>query len=67
MLIIEDDGSGFDPVAGPGEGLGLLGMRERVQLLDGSLTIDAAHRFRNDARRRAAASLVRCLATLDPK
>jgi signal transduction histidine kinase len=42
VLIIEDDGSGFDPVAGPGEGLGLLGMRERVQLLDGSLTIDAA-------------------------
>ena len=43
LLIIEDDGSGFDPAAGPGEGLGLLGMRERVQLLDGSLTIDAAH------------------------
>ncbi len=43
VLIIEDDGSGFDPVAGPGEGLGLLGMRERVQLLDGSLTLDAAH------------------------
>lgn len=42
LLIIEDDGSGFDPIAGPGEGLGLLGMRERVQLLDGSLTIDAA-------------------------
>jgi signal transduction histidine kinase len=42
VLIIEDDGSGFDPDAGPGEGLGLLGMRERVQLLDGSLTIDAA-------------------------
>ena len=38
-----DDGSGFDPVAGPGEGLGLLGMRERVQLLDGSLALDAAH------------------------
>ncbi len=41
MVMIEDDGSGFDPGAGPGEGLGLLGMRERVQLLDGSLTIDA--------------------------
>jgi signal transduction histidine kinase len=45
VLIIEDDGSGFDPDAGPGEGLGLLGMRERVQLLDGSLTIEAAHGF----------------------
>lgn len=42
-VIIEDDGSGFDPSAGPGEGLGLLGMRERVQLLDGSLAIDAHH------------------------
>ncbi|MCY7303656.1 MAG: GAF domain-containing sensor histidine kinase [Thermoleophilia bacterium] len=42
IVIVEDDGSGFDPDAGPGEGLGLLGMRERVQLLDGSLTIDAS-------------------------
>ena len=41
MVLIEDDGSGFDPDVGPGEGLGLLGMRERVQLLDGSLAIDA--------------------------
>jgi len=43
MVIIEDDGLGFDPGAGPGEGLGLLGMRERVKLLDGSLTVDAQH------------------------
>lgn len=42
MVMIEDDGSGFDPGARPGEGLGLLGMRERVQLLDGTLTIEAA-------------------------
>ena len=41
IVMIEDDGSGFDPGAGPGEGLGLLGMRERVQLLDGLLTIEA--------------------------
>ena len=41
MVLIEDDGSGFDPDVGPGQGLGLLGMRERVQLLDGSLAIDA--------------------------
>jgi len=39
-LIIEDDGSGFDPSAARTAGLGLLGMRERVQLLDGSLTIE---------------------------
>ena len=43
MVLIEDDGSGFDPDVGPGQGLGLLGMRERVQLLDGSLAIDAQH------------------------
>ncbi len=42
IVIVEDDGSGFDLDDGPGEGLGLLGMRERVQLLDGSLTIDAS-------------------------
>jgi signal transduction histidine kinase len=41
-LIIEDDGSGFDPDAAPAAGLGLLGMRERVQLLDGSLAIETA-------------------------
>ena len=41
-VIIEDDGAGFDQDADPGEGLGLLGMRERVQLLDGSFTIDAS-------------------------
>ena len=41
-VIIEDDGAGFDQDAAPGEGLGLLGMRERVQLLDGSFTIDAS-------------------------
>ncbi len=40
-VVIEDDGAGFDSSAGPGEGLGLLGMRERVVLLDGSLTIDS--------------------------
>lgn len=41
VVIIEDDGSGFDPSVVPHEGLGLLGMRERVKLLDGTLTIDA--------------------------
>ena len=40
-VMIEDDGAGFDPSATRGEGLGLLGMRERVELLDGSLTIDS--------------------------
>ena len=34
--VIEDDGSGFDRAAVSIGGLGLLGMRERVELLDGS-------------------------------
>ena len=40
--MIEDDGRGFDPAASRGVGLGLLGMRERVELLDGTFQIDAA-------------------------
>jgi len=38
--VIEDDGLGFDPDR-PVEGIGLIGMRERVELLDGRLTIDS--------------------------
>jgi PAS domain S-box-containing protein len=34
-LIIEDDGQGFDAAAGPGMGMGMLGMRERVIALHG--------------------------------
>ena len=44
---IEDDGRGFDPgeMAEPtaaGRGLGLLGMRERVELLGGQLEVESA-------------------------
>jgi signal transduction histidine kinase len=40
--IIEDDGIGFDSRANPGERhLGLLGMRERAELLRGSVTIES--------------------------
>jgi signal transduction histidine kinase len=42
QVMIEDDGSGFDPGAPSTGGLGLLGMGERVELLDGSLAIDTA-------------------------
>jgi two-component system, NarL family, sensor histidine kinase DevS len=38
--VIEDDGQGFDPKAQT-EGLGLLGMRERLALLDGDLVIES--------------------------
>jgi signal transduction histidine kinase len=38
--VIEDDGSGFDP-SHAGDRLGLVGMRERVELLDGTLRVDS--------------------------
>ncbi len=46
-VTVEDDGVGFDLVEltlspDSGRGLGLLGMRERVQLLGGELNIDTA-------------------------
>ncbi len=40
--VIEDDGRGFDPDRSVDGGIGLIGMRERVALLDGSMTIEAA-------------------------
>ena len=42
-VVIEDDGKGFDP--GPASelgGIGLLGMRERVELLDGTLAVESS-------------------------
>ena len=38
---VRDDGAGFDPTADT-TGFGLLGMRERVELLDGTLLIDSS-------------------------
>ncbi len=40
-LEVRDDGSGFDPIAET-DGFGLLGMHERVELLDGTLHVDSA-------------------------
>jgi len=40
-VVIEDDGRGFDPEL-PGEGFGLEGMRERVELLGGSLRVESS-------------------------
>jgi signal transduction histidine kinase len=37
--VVEDDGRGFDPAA-TGDGFGIEGMRERVGLLNGRLTIE---------------------------
>jgi signal transduction histidine kinase len=39
--VIEDDGAGFDPRAADGDGIGLLGMRERLALIDGRLEIES--------------------------
>jgi signal transduction histidine kinase len=39
--VIEDDGAGFDPRAVRDGGVGLLGMRERLALLDGRLEIES--------------------------
>jgi signal transduction histidine kinase len=41
-LSVADDGDGFDPRAAPFEGLGLLTMRERIELLGGRLRIETA-------------------------
>lgn len=41
IVVIEDDGVGFDP-DDPGAGLGLAGMRERLYLVGGRLRIEAA-------------------------
>lgn len=46
MLTVEDDGRGFDPErlreAGPGHHLGILGMRERAELVGGTVHVDSA-------------------------
>ena len=39
MIEISDDGRGFDAVAQNGKGLGLNGMRARVQAIGGQLEI----------------------------
>jgi PAS domain S-box-containing protein len=42
VVIIEDDGKGFDPDAADGSGrLGVVGMRERTEMLGGTLTIES--------------------------
>ncbi|WP_068829638.1 PAS domain S-box protein [Pseudomonas sp. BMS12] len=40
-LRVSDDGRGFDPVAQRAQSFGLVGMRERVLMLGGSLNIDS--------------------------
>jgi len=40
--VIEDDGTGFDTARTREEGVGLLGMRERLALLAGTLEIESS-------------------------
>jgi signal transduction histidine kinase len=40
--VVEDDGSGFDPDAVAADGLGLVGMHERVALVGGRLRVEAS-------------------------
>jgi two-component system, NarL family, sensor histidine kinase UhpB len=40
-LVVKDDGGGFDVADRVGKGYGLTGMRERVEALGGSLSIDS--------------------------
>lgn len=42
VLLIEDDGRGFEPEAVPTGHFGLIGMRERARLLEGTITIASA-------------------------
>ena len=41
-VVVEDDGAGFDPEATPRGRLGLLGMRERVELVGGEIEIESS-------------------------
>jgi signal transduction histidine kinase len=41
-LVIEDDGRGFDLGEAGDEGYGIVGMRERVALLDGTLRVESS-------------------------
>ena len=41
-VVIEDDGKGFDTEDVRAEGMGLSGMRERVELHDGRLTVESS-------------------------
>jgi signal transduction histidine kinase len=40
--LVEDNGRGFEPESVPaGRGLGLVGMRERAELVDGALVVES--------------------------
>jgi signal transduction histidine kinase len=54
-MSIQDSGAGFDPhQAMSGRGLGLTSMKERLKVVGGQLSIDAAGARHDDSRRRAS-------------
>ena len=42
VVVVEDDGSGFDPDGIRDGALGIAGMRERVALVGGKLTLETS-------------------------
>ena len=42
MVVVEDDGQGFEPGAVRTGALGFTGMRERVELVGGRLTVESS-------------------------
>ena len=40
-VVIKDNGKGFDPSVKPQQSFGIIGMKERVELLEGEITIDS--------------------------
>jgi signal transduction histidine kinase len=41
-LLVSDEGRGFEPASGsPGASLGLAGMRERLRLVGGEMSVDS--------------------------
>jgi two-component system NarL family sensor kinase len=40
-LLVEDDGNGFDPSRVPEDRHGLVGMKERIEMLGGVLEVDS--------------------------
>ena len=42
VVVVEDDGRGFDPGATRSDALGFVGMRERVALVGGRLKLESS-------------------------
>ena len=63
--LVEDDGHGFTDEDEREGGIGLSGMRERLALLDGRLTIESGRGTGHEPRRRGAALVIRIVVVDD--